>query len=149
MIVYFDTSALVKGYVEEAGSREVHALLDDKAIIPGSAIVMEVEMAAALQKAVRLYNINDTLVAESWQDFLDDWSAFTHIQVSESLVSKASRIAFEYELRGYDSLHLAAALLWQEALAETVTLASYDRELWQAAREAGLEAWPEGLVSSR
>jgi predicted nucleic acid-binding protein len=145
MIVYFDTSALVKGYIEETGSRDVHALLDDQATIPGSAIIIEVEMAAALQKAVRLYNINDTLVAESWQDFLDDWSAFTHIQVSESLVSKASRIAFDYKLRGYDSLHLAAALLWQESLAAPVTLATFDRELWLAVREAGLEAWPEGL----
>lgn len=26
MIVYFDTSALVKRYIEEAGSREVNAL---------------------------------------------------------------------------------------------------------------------------
>ncbi len=145
MIVYFDTSALVKGYIEEAGSREVHALLDNKAIIPGSAILIEVEMAAALQKTVRLYHLNETLLVESWQDFLDDWSAFTHLQVSESLVGRASRIAFDYKLRGYDSLHLAAALLWQEALAAPVTLATFDRELWLAARDAGLEAWPEGL----
>ena len=53
---------------------------------------------------------------------------------------KASRIAFEYELRGYDSLHLAAAFLWQEALATPVTLATFDRELWLAARDVGLEA---------
>ncbi len=147
MIVYFDTSALVKGYVEEAGSREVHALLDDKATIPGSAIIIEVEMAAALQKTVRLFNIAETLVAESWQDFLDDWGAFTHLQVSESLVNRASRIAFDHKLRGYDSLHLAAAQMWQERLNLPITLATFDRDLWLAGREAGVEVWPEGLVA--
>ncbi len=28
-----------------------------------------------------------------------------------------------------------------------VTLATFDRELWLAARDVGLEAWPEGLVT--
>ncbi|MBU2611525.1 MAG: type II toxin-antitoxin system VapC family toxin [Chloroflexi bacterium] len=147
MIVYFDTSALVKGYVEEAGSREVHALLDDKTIIPGSAIITQVEMAAALQKAVRLNNAAEALLAETWQDFLDDWSTFTHIQVSEALVVRASRISFDYQLRGYDSLHLAAAQMWQERLNLPVTLATFDRNLWLAGREAGMSVWPEGLVA--
>lgn len=147
MIVYFDTSALVKGYVEEAGSREVHALLDDKAIISGSAIITQVEMAAALQKAVRLYNASEAPIAETWQDFLEDWRAFTRIQVSEALVVRASRISFDYKLRGYDAVHLAAATLWQESLAAPVTLATFDRELWLAAREAGMSVWPEGLVA--
>jgi uncharacterized protein len=145
MIVYWDTSALAKEYIEEAGSREVHALLDNKAIIPGSAVIIEVEMADALQKAIHLYNVSETLVAESWQDFLEDWGAFTHFQVSESLMSRASHIAFHYKLRGYNSLHLAAALMWQESLGMPVTLATFDRELWLAAREAGLDAWPEKI----
>ena len=147
MIVYFDTSALVKRYIEEAGSREVIALVEDWNNILGSALIARVEMAAALQKAVSLGTISASLLPEIWQDFLDAWESFTHLQVPESLVDRASRIAFEYKLRGYDSLHLAAALLWQEALAAPVTLAAYDRELWLAARDAGLEAWPEGLAA--
>jgi len=35
-------------------------------------------------------------------------------------------------------LHLASALFWQEILGEAVVLATYDRELWEAARRAGL-----------
>lgn len=70
MIVYFDTSALVKRYIEETGSPEVNALLDDEEAILGSAIVTKVEMAEALQKAVRLNNAPEALLAEIWQDFL-------------------------------------------------------------------------------
>ena len=77
---------------------------------------------------------------------MDDWKSFTRIQVSSSLVEKASQISFTHKLRGYDSLHLAAACMWQEKLALPVTLATFDRELWLAGQEAGVEVWPERLV---
>jgi len=147
MIIYFDTSTLVKRYVEETGSREVNALFEGENAILGSAIITRVEMAAALQKAVRLNNAPEALLAETWQDFLDDWSTFTRIQVSDALVERASQISFDYKLRGYDSLHLAAARLWQEKLNLPVTLATFDRDLWLAGREAGLSVWPERLVA--
>jgi predicted nucleic acid-binding protein len=146
VIVYFDTSALVKRYVEETSSREVEALFEEENTILGSVIIAQVEMAAALQKAIRLGNASEALLPEIWQDFLDDWKSFTRIQVSSSLVEKASQISFTHKLRGYDSLHLAAACLWQEKLALPVTLATFDRELWLAGQEAGVEVWPERLV---
>ena len=146
MIIYFDTSALVKRYIEEAGSREVAALFEEGNAILGSVIVAQVEMAAALQKAIRLGNASEALLSEIWQDFLNDWKSFTRIQVSGSLVERASQISFTNKLRGYDSLHLAAATMWQEKLAMPVVLASFDREIWLAGRSAGLEVWPERLV---
>jgi predicted nucleic acid-binding protein len=146
VIIYFDTSALVKRYIEEAGSREVAALFEEGNAILGSVIVAQVEMAAALQKAIRLGNASEALLSEIWQDFLNDWKSFTRIQVSGSLVERASQISFTHKLRGYDSLHLAAATMWQEKLAMPVVLASFDREIWLAGRSAGLEVWPERLV---
>ena len=146
MILYFDTSALVKRYVEESGSPEVAALFEDENTIFGSVMVAQVEMAAALQKAIRLGNASESLLSEIWQDFLEDWKSFTRIQVSGSLVERASQISFAHKLRGYDSLHLAAASLWQEKLSLPVILATFDRELWLASGEAGLEVWPERLV---
>jgi hypothetical protein len=41
----------------------------------------------------------------------------------------------EYEMRGYDATHLAAALLWKETL-ETPVI--YDCELSSAAKKAGM-----------
>jgi hypothetical protein len=49
-------------------------------------------------------------------------------------------------LRGYDAAHLASALFWQEMLGAPVTVASYDRQLWEAAKANGLIAWPESLL---
>ncbi len=114
MIVYFDTSALVKGYVQEAGSSEVLALLDDKENSFGSAAVTQIEMASAIQRAIRAIGVSSSDPAKAWQDFLDDWAAFNRITVSPVLIERACSIAWDDGLRGYDSLHLAAALLWAE-----------------------------------
>jgi hypothetical protein len=37
------------------------------------------------------------------------------------------------------------ALFWQESLGEEVTVATYDRQLWDVSKVAGLSVWPEGL----
>ena len=148
MILYFDTSALVKGYVQEEGSKEVVALLDDVENLFGSIVITQVEMAAAIQRAARVIGSSSTSASNAWQDFMDDWPSFTRLAVSPMAIERATGIAWNYGLRGYDSLHLAAALLWQETLGTQISLATFDRELWLAAKKAGILSWPEGLVSA-
>ena len=47
--------------------------------------------------------------------------------------------------RGYDAVQLASALTWQEAVGAEITLATFDRRLWDAGKEAGIRIWPETL----
>jgi predicted nucleic acid-binding protein len=107
----------------------------------------QVEMAATFQRAVRMDIASSKLAAEVWQDFLDHWQSFTRLRIFAGTIERASEYAWRYDLRGYDSLHLAAALLWQETLGAQVTLATFDRELWLAGQKAGILSWPERLVS--
>jgi predicted nucleic acid-binding protein len=147
MIFYFDTSALVKRYLHEDDSDKVIALLNETDHIFGSIVITQVEMAATFQRAVRMEAASSRLAAEVWQDFLDHWQSFTRLRVFAGTIERASEIAWKYDLRGYDSLHLAGALLWQETLGVQITLATFDRELWLAGQKAGMLSWPEGLIS--
>lgn len=147
MILYFDTSALVKGYVQEEGSKEVTALLDEVENLFGSIVLTQVEMAAAIQRAARATGSSSAGASGAWQDFTDDWPSFTRLALSPITIERAIGIAWNYGLRGYDSLHLAAALLWQETLGVEITLATFDRELWLAGQKAGMVSWPPGLVT--
>jgi hypothetical protein len=61
------------------------------------------------------------------------------------ICDRAETMAWEHGLRGYDAMHLAAALSWQELFGAPVTLASFDRSLWAAAANAGLLVWPHEL----
>ena len=63
----------------------------------------------------------------------------------ETTVARADLLAWAHGLRGYDAIHLACALTWREAVGEDPVVATYDRELWRAARSEGMTPWPEGV----
>ena len=146
MIFYFDTSALVKRYLQEAHSDKVIALLNEVDHLFGSVVLTQVEMAATFQRAVRMSAASPQLMVEVWKDFLEHWQSFTRLRIFAGTIERASENAWKYDLRGYDALHLAAALLWRESLGIQITLATFDRELWLAGQKAGMLSWPPDLV---
>lgn len=146
MILYFDTSALVKRYVIEAGTDEVNDATE-RAVTSGTALITRAEVTAALAKAVRIGALKQQDALASLEKFRSEWSDLIRVQVSEHLVARADTLAWEHGLRGYDAVHLAAALVWQEALGEPVTLATFDEQLWRAAEREGLVPFPVDLPS--
>lgn len=144
MILYLDASALVKRYVAEAGSADVAAVIEG-ARLTATAVVSRAEVAAALAKAVRIGLASRDDAAAGLKDFEADWSDLIRLDVGEATVARAAMVAWSQGLRGYDAVHLACALMWQESLGDLVTLATYDRELWRGARTSGLQPWPTAM----
>lgn len=144
MILYLDASAIVKRYVSEPGSREVLALTG-AALVVATAIVSRAEVAAALARAVRLAVIGAAGGRRAQQRFAEEWVDFVRVPATEALVARAETLAWSHALRGYDAMHLAAALTWQEVVGAEVVLATYDHQLWSAGAAAGLRPWPAQL----
>jgi len=144
MILYLDASALVKRYVAEAGSTEVSAAVS-RAAATGTALVSRVEVAAALAKAVRVNALTQEEALAALQVFRNDWVDLVRIQVTEMVVARADALAWDHDLRGYDAIQLAAALVWKDALNEQVILATFDKHLWTVAESVGLTAYPADL----
>ena len=61
--------------------------------------------------------------------------------VTEALVSRAEALAWDFALRGYDAVQLASAVTWQELVGAEITLATVDRQLWDAGKKAGVQIW--------
>lgn len=144
MILYLDTSALVKRFIVEKGSVDVNALISVADLV-GSSIISQVEMAAALGKALRMYWIDSISAQSAYQDFLGQWQYFTRLMVSPGLIDRAAKLSWDFGLRGYDATHLASALFWQESLDMEILLATYDRDLWAASKKSDIKIWPEYL----
>ena len=147
-MVYLDTSAIVKRYVLEPGSDEVGALVASGGVI-ATATVARAECAAAFARAVRRRSMTADNARACHKLFVRDWKHYVRIRETEVLIARADDLAWRHGLRGYDAIHLAAALEWQDRLGEAVTLCTFDRELWDASWEAGLERRPESLNGSR
>jgi predicted nucleic acid-binding protein len=144
VIAYLDASALVKRYLVERGSRETIALTAESEM-SATSIVSRAEVAAALAKAARTGLVTHDVARNAQRSFIGDWPDLVRVPVTEALVERAEALAWEYGLRGYDAVQLASALTWQESVGEEIVLATFDQQLWEAAKRTGLKAWPEQL----
>jgi uncharacterized protein len=145
MIAYLDASALVKRYVVEAGSEAVAQLLTEAKAV-GTATISFVEVVAALGKALRLGGLDRQEAEAARGAFRTDWPDLMRLPVTPPLLDRAADLAWQLGLRGYDAVQLAAAVSWQEALETPITLATFDRQLWQASRQVGLPVFPPDLI---
>jgi len=144
MILYLDASALVKRYVAEPGAREVAEAIATAEVV-GTSLISRAETSAAFAKAVRVGALTRQEAASALQVFRSEWPNLVRVQATEVLVARADELAWELGLRGYDAVHLASALLWQDGMGEQVTVATFDRQLWEAVERRGMIPFPDDL----
>jgi predicted nucleic acid-binding protein len=144
MILYLDASALVKYYAAEPGSAKVMEAISRAELI-GTAIITRAEVSAALAKAVRTRALTEAEARSGLQTLREEWPHLMRLEVSETLIARADLLAWDLGLRGYDAVHLAAALAWREAIGAQVTLATFDQQLWAAAERVELTPYPEDV----
>jgi len=145
MMTYdLDTSALIKRYVDEVGSRWLRALLDAK---PRPSIVMVhlviVEVTSALMRRVREGVLTDAEYAQAQNAFRADClRQYELVTAVDDVIDQANRLLETYPLRAYAAVHLATAVvsnryLLANDLTPLVFLSADDR-LNQAASAEGL-----------
>lgn len=122
MILYLDSSALVKLYVAEPESQQVRKLIA-RAKSVCTHLIGYAEICAAFGRAHRMGRVAADALPAVLQDFERDWDTIEIVGVSEALVRRAGQVAVQFGLRGYDSMHLAAA----ETLARDVGSAALFR----------------------
>ena len=148
MILYLDSSAIVKLYTGEAGTLEVDDAIAE-ADVSGTTVLSRAEVAAALKKARRTRALDERSAALALRRFNRNWLRYVRIRVTHRLVQRAAELAWDHDLRGYDSVHLASAVAWQLKLQGKVTLATFDLALWGAAKAIGLDVFPPDLPEWR
>ena len=137
MILYLDTSALVKLYAEEDGSGLVRRVVRDSDVVATS-VVAYAEARSALARKSRSREISRPALTQCKREFERDWLRLHRLPIDETLVRKAGQLAEEHALRALDALHLATADSLQIALRDTVTFACFDDALNGAAEAHGL-----------
>ena len=142
MIVYLDASALVKRYIEEDGTKEVSALIDE-ADYSVTNLISRAEVSAAIMRASRMNIIRRDEALEAIGRFRSEWESLQRLPVTEATVEEADNLVGDHDLRGYDAVHLAAAKIWQEAIGELILFATFDQKLHDVALSVELEAWPK------
>ncbi len=140
MIVYLDTSAFLKLYLEESNSAMVRDVIDQSTAVC-THLITYAEMRAALGQAHRLNRIPPEAFSAFAERFEDDWLSLRTVTVDMPLVRRAGGLAERFGLRGFDSVHLAAAekISQVDMLAGSFVLAAFDKALCAAAETLGIE----------
>jgi len=137
MILFCDTSALVKLYVAEDGSKAVRRAVDQAEAVAVSRLAW-VELHAALARRGRESPDDQQALEEIKRQFNKDWPQFVVLEVNQTLVELASEYADAFGLRAYDAVQLASAGRLRDQLAG-LCFACFDRRLNQAASILGFE----------
>lgn len=161
MILYLDTSALVKLYAEEPGRGEVQSSVQGARVVAVSEIgYVEARSALARKEREGAFSTDehDAAVERLRRDFRE---VYLPRPVTGEVIARAGDLTREHALRAYDAVHLATALILREEareLAKTarrmeasssqegedprVSMMAFDASLAEAADTEGL-AHPE------
>lgn len=108
MILYLDTSAFIKLYVAEPGAERVREYVE-RARALHTQLITYAEMRAALARLYRAGRESAATHRQHLREFERDWQTMAITIPDERMVRRAGDLAERYRLRGYDSVHLAAA----------------------------------------
>ena len=132
-MIYFDSSALVKRYVQEVGSDTVNSLLDGTAVAATSRLAYP-EILSALTRRHNAADIETSSFERVKNQFKIDWEYFTVVEMRAEVLQYIDRIIDRYALRGADSIHLSTAVWLKQKVKQEVVFVASDLELLNGAK---------------
>lgn len=142
MIVYLDTSALIKLLVDEPGTDAMLAVAAAAPVAASSALT-EVEARAALARMRAGKRLAAAAHRAAVRRFEELWEEVGALSVDRAVLTRACALAQAHALRAYDAVHLASAR--EVAGTGVVTFACFDTDLRAAAAAEGLTLSPVAL----
>lgn len=136
-LAYFDTSALVKNYVQETGSARVRRLLGSYEFL--SSGIAPIELHSALRRRHR----QGEITAVNYKSILSrverDRPFWQLVEPAPQVLAKADEIVLDGSVRTLDALHLASAIIIQDSIGTALPFVTADGRQLAAARDHNLE----------
>jgi len=120
--LFFDTSALVKYFRQEAGSERVSALIDDPRSTVCISTLAQVEFVSAVHRMYREDVLSDEQLQQALSGFQESVPAFQVEPLGGSVIDRAERLLRKHgrtrALRTLDALHLATLSLLDRTVSD-------------------------------
>ena len=141
-VLYGDASAWLKLYIEEYGSELVKQTVTEAEQIC-THLIAYTELRSALARAERENRIEPSQKMIIIEAMEKDWLTLNIVQPVETLIRRAGLLCDQFGLRGFDSIHLAAAeAINLQTMPQMTLFASFDRKLNKAAFALGMSILP-------
>ena len=134
---YFDTSALVKRYVQERGSSQAVNLLKKHRILTSA--IAPTEAISALSRRRTFEELSAKHFAETLSRMKADRAYWELVEVGDVILDKAEEMIIQTGLRTLDAIHLASILTFHTASDIHIPFITGDIKQREAAAQVGLE----------
>lgn len=131
-MIYFDSSALVKRYVEETGTNSVKSILSTGGEIATSKLTYP-EILSALMRKVRAGEIERKKFNGIVEIFDKDWDHFLVLDFHNDLLQLVKVLIGKHPLKAADAIHLSSALWLKLSSKVDITFVASDLNLLKAA----------------
>jgi uncharacterized protein len=136
-MIYMDTSALAKRYLEESGTETIQTIVADAEVIATSKLAYP-EMLSAFMRKHRSGEIKRKPLHTVLARFQSDWENLLIVDFHDELLPIIKRLMERLPLKGADSVHLSSALWLEKVSSASVTFVASDANLIQAAKLEGM-----------
>lgn len=140
MILFCDTSALIKLYIAEEGSDAIKMQLSLAEAVAVCRISWA-EAHAALSRRAREVPQDARVIEQAKVALAADWQHFVVLEIDQVLIERAGEYADTFALRGYDSVQLAAAFETGRISQLPIFFACFDTRLNKAAKLLGMSCF--------
>jgi predicted nucleic acid-binding protein len=141
MILYLDTSALMKRYFEEAYTGKLLTLWKEADQIVTSSVAYA-EAIATVYRKKREVRLSSRVFNKLVNSLHLDWEAFIRVECNDDLNETIHKVVAKHPLRGFDAIHLASAIVTHEKINDVFLFACFDPKLLDSARKEGLSTFP-------
>jgi len=135
---YLDTSALVKLYVDEAGSRRMKGIVAEASLV-GTSLLAYLEARSAFARRYREGDLTAPGYHIIVEAFAYEWERYFAVRVDEAVLKAAVFLSEKNALKALDALHLASAMALVESTGMPWMFLAADLRLVRAAIAEGLE----------
>jgi predicted nucleic acid-binding protein len=141
-VACFDTSVLLKRYLEESGSRAARDLL--RRFRPVCSAIVQVEAMSAIHRRARAGVISDRAASGALNRLAGDSAGWELIDVEDRVLQRAKLLVREVPLTTLDAVHIASALVFVGESRRNVPFVTADARQRVAAERANLQVvWVE------
>jgi len=137
MVIYLDTSSLVKLYVEEEDSGKIAGLVESSKVTATS-LIAYAEARAAFARRFREKAFPSSEYRHLVSSFDEDWDYYMITSVTAELVRLAGGLAEKHGLRGFDAIHLSSAITLRQEISAPVIFSCSDQKLQKASQLEGM-----------
>lgn len=142
MLLFCDTSALAKLYLEEPHSDDMRKLARDAEAVAVSRIAWA-EYHSALARRAREVPEDTDALDQARRAFVAEWCRYVVLEVTQAVVERAGEYADAFALRAYDAVQLASADETARQSGLPTTFACFDQRLGRAASILGMSTAPQ------